>query len=320
MKRTLKTQTKELKPISHSIKKHIAISLAVLMLSLIFVPIGSVNAESLTNEGISGFTEFTTIYGDLNNDLRVNALDYALMKSLLLDNTGKYIKTADVNGDNELNVLDLSLMKQFLLGSILRFPVGNTFVDTENGSIIYVEQNKSFEITLEENGSTGYQWFYSISDISALNLISEENLIYTSPELDGAPIQKIWTFEALEPGTYTLTFEYKRPWQQGIAPIEIVECTIIVSSSDENVINVTTNEPFSISMQEGGIVGFTSTCKISDESVLLVSEELDDFRPEIADWLYSRIYTFIATEPGQYKIVFTQRPFETKIVYTVNVK
>ncbi len=321
MKRTLKNQTKELKTaILNPYKKHVAILLAVLMLSLMAVPVGNVNAESSTNEGTSSsVTEINTIYGDLNSDFNVNSLDYALMKSLLLDNTGTFIKTADVNGDKEINVLDLSIMKQFLLGSILRFPVGNTFVDTETNSIINVEQNKTFEITLEENGSTGYQWFYDIYDISALNLISVESIQYTSRELAGAPIQKIWSFEALKPGTYTLTFESKRSWEQGIAPIKIVQCTINVSSSDENIINVNTNELFSISMQEGGIAGFTSTCKISDESVLLVSEEVNNPNPQIADWLYSRIYTFTATEPGQYEIIFTPRPFGTETVYTVNV-
>jgi inhibitor of cysteine peptidase len=324
MKKLLKKQTKELKnTLSHSIKKHIAISLAVLMLSLIVIPAGNVNAESSTNElPTDSFTEFSTIFGDLNDDLRVNALDYALMKSLLLENTSTYKKAADVNGDKEFNALDLSIMKQFLLGSILRFPVADTFVNTENGSTIYVEQNKTFEISLRENGSTGYLWYYDIFDFSTLNLYAEENMHYTSSELVGSPIQKVWYFEALEPGTYTLRFEYKRSWEQGVAPIQIVECTINVISP-ENVINANIGEFFSISMPEGGIAGFTSTCKPSDESIKVCISKVVNTNPQIADWLYSREYTFYATKPGQYAITFYQSPAPANdkgIIYLVNAK
>ncbi len=322
MKRTflLRNQAKKLKTaVTNLIKKRTAVSLAILMLSLIVVPVGNVNAESSSNEGTSDdVIQISTFYGDLNNDFSVDALDFALMKSLLLDNTGSFKKVADVNGDKAVNALDLSIMKQALLRSITRFPVADTFVDTENGSIINVAQNKTFEISLEENGSTGYQWFYTLSDISSLNLVSEENLHYTSRELVGAPIQKIWFFEALKPGTYTLTFEYKRSWEQGIAPIKTVQCTINISST--NIINVKISEPFNISMQEGGIAGFTSSYRISDKSVLLLSEEVNNPNPSIPDWLYSRIYTFTAIKLGQYEIVFTQKPLGPEIIYTINVE
>ena len=324
MKRTflLKNQTKKLKKaVSYFIKKRTAVPLAILMLSLVAVPVGNVNAEASINEGTADDAiQISTFYGDLNSDFSVNSLDYALMKSLLLDNPGTVKKAADVNGDNALNALDLSIMKQFLLMSINRFPVADTFVDTETGSVINVEQNKTFEISLEENGSTGYQWFYTMSDISALDLISEEYLHYTSRELVGAPIQKIWSFEALKPGTYTLTFEYKRSWEAGIAPIKTVECTINVNSLNERFLSVKTNELFSISMQEGGIAGFTSNFRILDDSVLLVSEEVYNPYPHIIDMLYSRIYTFKAIKPGQYEIVFTQSHFIDDIVYKINVK
>jgi inhibitor of cysteine peptidase len=322
MKRTflLKNQTEKLKTaVSYFIKKRAAVSLAILMLSLIAIPVGNVNAESSINEGTADdVIQISTFYGDLNSDSSVDSLDFALMKSLLLDNTSTIKKVSDVNGDNAFNALDLSIMKQFLLMSISRFPVADTFVDTETGSVINVEQNNTFEISLEENGTTGYQWFHNLSDISALNLISEENLHYTSRELVGAPIQKIWSFEALKPGTYTLTFEYKRSWEEGVEPIKTVQCTINISSA--NTINVKVNEPFKISMQEGGIAGFTSSYKISDKSVLLLSEEVNNPNPQIPDWLYSRIYTFTAIKSGQYEIVFTQRPLSSQIVYTVNVK
>lgn len=214
--------------LSNFAKKCTVAMITVSMLSLSLLPIGNANAETSANENTSDIIYISTVYGDLNNDHNIDALDYALMKNIILDNSA-YKKAADLNGDKNINAIDLLIMKQFLYGCIDIFPVKDTLISTENGSIINVEQNKTFEISLEENGSTGYQWFYTISDNSALNLISEEYISCNNPLLDGAPIQKVWTFEALKPGTYTLTYEYLRPWETGKEPIKTVQCTINVN-------------------------------------------------------------------------------------------
>jgi hypothetical protein len=74
-------------------------------------------------------------------------------------------------------------------------------------------------------------------------------------------------------------------------------------------------------MQEGGFAGFTSSYKLSDETAIdLVSEVVNNPKPNIPDWLYSRIYTFKALKPGTYQLVFTQKPLVKDIVYVINVK
>ncbi len=418
---TIKKQcTKEKVTATNFIKKFAAISLMVSILSFLVFPIGTVNAETSTNGGTTDVIQINTFYGDLSNDHQINSLDYALMKSLILDNSS-YKKAADLNGDMSVNSLDLYIMKRYLLEGMNQFPVADTLVETQNGSVIDVQKNKTFDISLKENGSTGYQWFYTVSDPDALNLISEENIQYTNPEICGAPIQKtwtfealksgtytmtyeykrswetgvepietvqyrinvvdpnehvinvnanktfdisleengstgyqwfytvsdpdafnliseksidnndpgivgapiqkIWTFEALKSGTYTMTYEYKRPWETGVEPIETVQYSINVVNPNEHVINVSANKTFDISMQEGGFAGFTSTCKISDETAIeLVSQVVDNPKPQIPDWLYSRIYTFKALKSGTYKIVFTPKPAGDDIVYVINVK
>ncbi len=74
------------------------------------------------------------IYGDLNSDGGIDALDIAAMKSSLLGiTTIGDIKAADLNGDASVDALDFALLRSFLLGHISKFPVDTgTPVDPED--------------------------------------------------------------------------------------------------------------------------------------------------------------------------------------------
>ncbi|MBN2795826.1 MAG: protease inhibitor I42 family protein [Clostridia bacterium] len=70
-----------------------------------------------------------------------------------------------------------------------------------------------FTITLEENPSTGYVWTYTIHDEALVKYISDETLASDSG-LMGAPGQHQFTFESLENGISTISFEKKRPFEE----------------------------------------------------------------------------------------------------------
>ncbi len=64
------------------------------------------------------------IYGDLNSDGGVDALDIAAMKgSLLGTSVISNTKAADLNGDSTVDAIDFALLKSYLLGNITKFPV-----------------------------------------------------------------------------------------------------------------------------------------------------------------------------------------------------
>lgn len=70
----------------------------------------------------------TFIYGDVNGDNSVDALDLAGMKAFLLGKTTEFpvesgLKAADLNGDTKLDALDFAVLKQYLLGKITALPV-----------------------------------------------------------------------------------------------------------------------------------------------------------------------------------------------------
>ncbi|OPX45625.1 endoglucanase G precursor [Ruminiclostridium hungatei] len=74
------------------------------------------------------------MYGDLNSDGGIDALDIAAMKSSLLGIfTISDTKVADLNGDGSVDAIDFALLKSYLLGYISTFPVDTgTPVDPED--------------------------------------------------------------------------------------------------------------------------------------------------------------------------------------------
>ena len=71
----------------------------------------------------------------------------------------------------------------------------------------------TYEITLEENATTGYVWSYTMSEEGILEETSAEYTSTNKEGLMGAPSDKTWTFKALKPGTAVLTFSYARSWE-----------------------------------------------------------------------------------------------------------
>lgn len=64
-------------------------------------------------------SESAVVYGDINGDKYVDALDLVLLKNYLLGGvtfSSQNFMAADLNGDEEVNSLDFSLLKKHLLG------------------------------------------------------------------------------------------------------------------------------------------------------------------------------------------------------------
>lgn len=92
----------------------------VLVLSICFCGSFVFNANQVA-------TAATGLIGDLNGDGAIDALDYSLMKQVLLGSITDLpvqddLYAADLDGDGNITALDLSLSKQYLLGLITKFP------------------------------------------------------------------------------------------------------------------------------------------------------------------------------------------------------
>ncbi len=92
-------------------------------------------------------------------------------------------------------------------------------------------KSQTATIQLKGNPSTGYSWEYTIGDKS---LISVDEAVLSDKSLDdgkvglvGAPESFIYTIRSLKAGKTSLTFEYKRSWENlPAAEVHIYEVSI----------------------------------------------------------------------------------------------
>ncbi len=86
--------------------------------------LGIGNGIELTYTNPSQLPEIN--YGDINGDNNIDAIDFALLKSYLLNTSnslGNGAKAADVNMDDTVDAIDFALLKSYLLGNINSLPV-----------------------------------------------------------------------------------------------------------------------------------------------------------------------------------------------------
>lgn len=73
---------------------------------------------------------------------------------------------------------------------------------------------KDFTITLESNGSTGYQWQLAEPvDKNFIQLVGSK-YINSGSGLPGAPGKEEWAFRPVKTGKAKISLEYVRPWER----------------------------------------------------------------------------------------------------------
>lgn len=100
----------------------------IMVLSICFCMSLVCNADSqVLSQSVAAVAAGSGTIGDLNGDASINALDYSLMKQLILGTVTDLpvqddIYAADLDGDGKITALDMALLKQYLLGLITKFP------------------------------------------------------------------------------------------------------------------------------------------------------------------------------------------------------
>lgn len=104
-----------------------------------------------------------------------------------------------------------------------------TAADTD--ARIQVTLPQTLRVRLRGNPSTGYRWLLVDSGKPVLNSETDEGEFApdgSGTGLMGAGGYEVWRFHPAAAGKTTLRFEYRRPWEHGIEPIEAVMYTIEV--------------------------------------------------------------------------------------------
>lgn len=83
-----------------------------------------------------------------------------------------------------------------------------------------IHLNEIMLIQLTESPSTGYHWFYTVSDSSIISLEHKKIYDFNKPNIIGGTIQIIWRFKCLSPGECKLHFTYYKSWKKESFPLE----------------------------------------------------------------------------------------------------
>ena len=104
-------------------------------------------------------------------------------------------------------------------GVYVEVPIDDFMNQKHVSGQVEVAAGESFTVTLGSNPTTGFQWAEEAqsSDTGVLKQVDHEFIGPKSEPLPppGTPCQEVWTFEALEKGTTTMSLEYSRPWEGG---------------------------------------------------------------------------------------------------------
>lgn len=135
-----------------------------------------------------------------------------------------------------------------------------------------VNKDQKFSVVLKQNASTGYSWSYT-ADKKVIKLKSKRTF-----NLVGAPVEKVWTFQANKSGIYKLKFTYTRSWEKDAAPAKTAEYTVNVSdktstASDSTALieskdnNVDIGQKFFISLEENASTGYSWNYTIDNNAI-----------------------------------------------------
>jgi len=95
---------------------------------------------------------------------------------------------------------------------------------------VEVAQGGVLTVSLGSNPSTGFSWTED-AVIGNPAVVLQTTSEYVAPEAQGmvgASGSQVWTFDALEKGTTSLSMEYGRPWEGGEKGVWTFELTVTV--------------------------------------------------------------------------------------------
>jgi predicted secreted protein len=109
-------------------------------------------------------------------------------------------------------------------------PIDPKLDSSINGKTFSTSADQEFTLQLDVHFDGGYQWAYAISDTNVIRVDSARFAPKSSDRhlLGGVVIQTLF-FHTLQPGQSVVTLTERRPWEKGIAPINSLKFTVVVT-------------------------------------------------------------------------------------------
>jgi len=147
-------------------------------------------------------------------------------------------------------IISCILVGVMMLSSVIVFA-------NEEGDLpfeVEVKENQ-FQLSLDENATTGYSWTYKINKEDHVSFI-ESRYEEVRSELVGAGGTRVLVFEVEQDGVSTITLEYKRSWEsEAVETIELLvykNADKIIVEEDQPVATYQSGTYTGSAIQEGG--------------------------------------------------------------------
>jgi inhibitor of cysteine peptidase len=106
-------------------------------------------------------------------------------------------------------------------------PDMRVLTEEDASQTVEVAQGEIFQVSLEGNLTTGYNWVMAPQDPALVEMQGDPEYQEAS-NLVGSPGTVTFTLKAVTPGQTTLHFDYKRPWEETTKPEKTYEVIVNV--------------------------------------------------------------------------------------------
>jgi len=99
----------------------------------------------------------------------------------------------------------------------------------QSGTSVALASGQDLVVRLPSNPTTGYRWIYVEPKDAVLRVDGPSSYeAQIAGGAAGAGGTEIWKLAPLKPGQQQLRFEYRRPWEQDVAPSRVATYTVTV--------------------------------------------------------------------------------------------
>jgi inhibitor of cysteine peptidase len=103
-----------------------------------------------------------------------------------------------------------------------------TLSQADSGTVLTLKRGQTLILCLDENSTTGYRWSLPALDTEVLELKSDEINLPSNPGI-GSGSQRVFTFQANNPGRVKLQLKNLREWVGDESTIEEFQVSVQVS-------------------------------------------------------------------------------------------
>ena len=108
-------------------------------------------------------------------------------------------------------------------------PAPVTVSAEQSGTSVALTSGQDLVVRLPSNPSTGYRWIYVEPKDAVLRVDGPSSFeTQSAGGAVGAGGTEVWKLAPFKPGQQQLRFEYRRPWEQDVAPSKIATYSVTV--------------------------------------------------------------------------------------------